>query len=99
MMQGLFGSGFQRGHGMFASQRQQAVQRAGADGGSVFGTGRYTLYISMAQVLPISLYGTAYWGGNPGQGTVFSLAVSPVAPQLYITDAGVAVEPFVAPLA
>ena len=34
-MQGLLGSGFQRGHGMFAGQGQQAMQYSRADGAAL----------------------------------------------------------------
>ena len=34
-MQGLLGSGFQRGHGMFAGQGQQAMQHSRADGAAL----------------------------------------------------------------
>jgi hypothetical protein len=36
MMQSLLGSGFQRRHGMFARQRQQAMQDSRADGAALF---------------------------------------------------------------
>ena len=34
-MQGLLGSGFQGGHGMFARQRQQAMQYSRSDGAAL----------------------------------------------------------------
>jgi len=34
-MQGFLGSGFQRGHGMFASQGQEAMQHSHADGAAL----------------------------------------------------------------